>query len=48
VISCPVFFLGPPAILKSFIDRVQSLWNRKYLLGIDTNPRDAEKNGFLL
>lgn len=48
VISCPVFFLGPPAISKAFIDRVQSLWSRKYLLGIDPNPRDAEKNGFFL
>ena len=48
VISCPVFFLGPPAIAKAFMDRVQSLWNRKYILGVDPNPRGVEKKGFLL
>ncbi len=34
VIALPVFFLGPPAVAKAFIDRAQSLWIRKYDLGI--------------
>jgi len=48
VISCPVFFLGPPAITKAFLDRAQALWNRKYILGINPVPEGMQKKGFLL
>jgi multimeric flavodoxin WrbA len=48
VISCPVFFLGPPAITKAFLDRTQALWNRKYILGINPVPEGVQKKGFLL
>jgi multimeric flavodoxin WrbA len=48
VISCPVFFLGPPAITKAFLDRAQALWNRKYILGINPVPEGVQKRGFLL
>ena len=48
VVSCPVFFLGPPAITKAFLDRTQALWNRKYLLGINPVPEGVQKRGFLL
>jgi multimeric flavodoxin WrbA len=48
--ALPVFFLGPPAVAKAFIDRAQSLWVRKYALGV--GPARAvgggERKGFLL
>ena len=48
VISCPVFFLGPPALTKAFIDRLQVFWVRKYVLGINPVPEGVQKKGFLL
>jgi len=33
----PVYFYGLSAQIKSFIDRCQALWARKYLLGIKNN-----------
>jgi multimeric flavodoxin WrbA len=51
VMAFPVFFLGPPAIVKAFIDRAQSLWVRKYVLGIkpERSPDGgAERKGYLL
>jgi multimeric flavodoxin WrbA len=44
----PVFFLGPPAITKAFIDRGQFLWVRKYVLGIDPVREGLERRAFLL
>ena len=48
VFSYPLFFLGPPAITKAFIDRGQFLWVRKYILGIDPVIPDIERKAFLL
>jgi multimeric flavodoxin WrbA len=48
VISCPVFFLGPPAVTKAFLDRTQALWIRKYILRINPVPEGMRKKGFLL
>ena len=56
VMAFPVFFLGPPAIAKAFIDRAQSLWIRKYVLGIKPEgPKSrrgqvgtVERKGFLI
>ena len=51
VMALPVFFLGPPAIAKAFIDRAQSLWVRKYVLGIkpERSPDGgAKRKGYLL
>jgi multimeric flavodoxin WrbA len=48
VISCPVFFLGPPAITKAFLDRFQALWIRRYVLGLKPAPGGMKKSGFLL
>lgn len=33
VLVAPVYFAGPAARLKAFIDRLQFLWVRRYLLG---------------
>ena len=33
LLASPVFFLGPPAILKAFIDRCQSIWIQRERLG---------------
>jgi multimeric flavodoxin WrbA len=47
VIAFGVFFLGPPGMVKTFIDRVQALWVRKYILGAVNEDRTRRK-GFLL
>ena len=48
VMSFPVYFLGPPALTKGFIDRGQALWIRKYVLGIKPEREGIERKGFLL
>jgi multimeric flavodoxin WrbA len=48
VFSYPLFFLGPPAITKGFIDRGQFLWVRKYLLGRNPVKPGIERKAFLL
>ena len=49
VCAFPVFFLGPPAIAKAFIDRAQALWVRRFTLGhVDGAAKAADRKGFLL
>jgi len=48
VFSYPVFFLGPPAITKAFIDRGQFLWVRKYVLDVSPDTEGAERKAFLM
>ena len=48
VFAYPLFFLGPPAITKAFIDRGQVLWVRKYVLGIDPVKPGVERLAYLL
>lgn len=46
VFAFPVFFMGPPAVAKAFIDRGQALWVRRFVLkGMTVS--DGRK-GFLL
>lgn len=44
--ALPLFFLGPPALAKAFIDRGQALWVRKYVLGHDPG-RGHKRKGFI-
>ncbi len=48
VLSLPVFFLGPPALAKAFIDRGQALWVKKYVLGEKAGQPHSVRKGFLL
>jgi multimeric flavodoxin WrbA len=51
VMALPVFFLGPPAIAKAFVDRAQPLWVRKYVLGVKPPRATAgggEREGFMI
>ena len=43
----PVYFYGPSAQIKIFIDRFQARWSRKYLLKQRTRQDDKRK-GYLL
>ncbi len=43
----PVYFYGPSAQIKTFIDRFQARWSRKYLLKQRTRQED-KRIGFLL
>ncbi len=47
VVSSPVFFYNVPAQLKALIDRSQTLWARKYRLGLK-DPKSGRRLGFLL
>ncbi len=47
VAATPVFFFNVTAQLKSLIDRCQTLWARKYKLGL-TDPGRNMRKGFLL
>ena len=40
VFATPVYFLGPCAQGKAFIDRCQAIWSRKYVLGRPVLARD--------
>ena len=48
VMAVPVFFLGLSALTKAFIDRAQSLWMRKHVLGIKPTTAGVRRKGFLL
>ena len=47
VLATPIYFYGPTAQLKAFIDRSQALWSRKYALDLE-DPRRKWRKGFLL
>lgn len=42
LIATPVYFMGPPGTLKSFIDRFQAVWARSAILG-SFNPDSPER-----
>ena len=46
VFAFPVFFMGPPAVAKAFIDRGQALWVRRFVL--KANSVSDGRKGFLL
>jgi len=43
----PVYFYAMSAQIKTFIDRCQALWSRRYLLG-KRHPQKAHRTGHLL
>jgi multimeric flavodoxin WrbA len=43
----PVYFYGPSAQIKTFIDRFQARWSRKYLLNHTHRPEENRK-GYLI
>lgn len=46
-LATPIYFYGPSAQIKTFIDRFQARWSRKYML--KTRFRQGEKRyGYLL
>ncbi|MDY6823285.1 MAG: NAD(P)H-dependent oxidoreductase [Thermodesulfobacteriota bacterium] len=47
VAATPIYFYNATAQLKLFIDRTQTLWSRKYKLGLD-DPRAVSRSGFML
>lgn len=47
VFSTPVYFYGIPARMKGIIDRMQTLWSRKYRFDLK-DPRESYKKGILL
>lgn len=47
LIATPVYFMGPPGSLKSFIDRFQAVWARFEVLG-QPRPDDAGRKGFAI
>jgi multimeric flavodoxin WrbA len=47
VIATPVYFMGPPGTLKSFIDRFQAVWARFEILK-EPRPAVAGRKGFAI
>ncbi len=47
VLASPVYFYAVPAWIKAIIDRTQTLWSRKYRLGLKDPGHDSRK-GILL
>jgi len=47
VLATPIYFYNATAQLKTLIDRTQTLWARKYRLGL-TDPGRPERKGVLL
>ncbi len=45
--AAPVFFYNVPAQFKALIDRTQTLWARKYRLGL-SDPKRSMRRGFIL
>jgi multimeric flavodoxin WrbA len=49
VCAFPVYFMGPPAIVKAFIDRAQALWVRRFVLrNMPEEKTEFGRKGFLL
>lgn len=46
-LTTPVYFYGPSAQLKTFIDRCQARWSRKYLLK-ERIRQDEKRQGYLI
>ncbi len=47
IIGSPIYFYGLTAQAKAFIDRLQALWSRKYLLGQIKPERDLLRGYFV-
>ncbi len=47
VVASPIFFYAAPSEIKRLIDRSQTLWSRKYKLGLN-DPKRKTRRGFLL
>lgn len=47
VLATPIYFYNATAQMKILIDRTQTLWSRKYKLGL-TDPGRPDRKGFLL
>ncbi|MDD2463645.1 MAG: flavodoxin family protein [Desulfobulbus sp.] len=47
VIGSPIYFYGVTAQTKTFIDRCQALWSRKYLLG-EIKPERDYRRGYMV
>jgi multimeric flavodoxin WrbA len=47
ILVTPVYFYGPSAQIKAFIDRFQARWSRKYLLNQPCRPGE-NRRGYLL
>lgn len=48
ILAFPIFFYGAPAGTKALIDRVQSLWVRKYRLKLPPEHRGRRRKGFFI
>ena len=48
ILASPIFFYGVTAWTKAFIDRVQSLWVRKYRLKLPPEEPGRRRKGFFI
>jgi multimeric flavodoxin WrbA len=48
ILAFPIFFYGVPAWTKALIDRVQSLWVRRYRLKLPPKDKGRRRKGFFI
>jgi len=48
VLASPIYFYGITSQAKAFVDRIQALWSRKYLLGAGVGRDQADRKGYLV
>ena len=48
ILASPIYFYGITSQAKAFVDRIQALWSRKYLLGKGVGKGQSGRKGYLL
>jgi multimeric flavodoxin WrbA len=48
ILASPIYFYGITSQAKAFVDRIQALWSRKYLLGEGVGKHQSDRKGYLV
>jgi multimeric flavodoxin WrbA len=48
ILASPIYFYGITSQAKAFVDRIQALWSRKYLLGKGVGRDQPDRKGYLV
>lgn len=48
ILASPIYFYGITSQAKAFVDRIQALWSRKYLLGEGVGKDQPDRKGYLV
>lgn len=48
ILASPIYFYGITSQAKTFVDRIQALWSRKYLLGKGVGKGQPDRKGYFV